>query len=237
MIPKKIHYCWFGRKEKSSLVKKCINSWENKLKDYEIIEWNETNCDIENAPLFVKEAYNQQKRAFVSDYFRLVALQQHGGVYLDTDVEVLKDFGGLLELDFFVCFESEGYLCTAVIGSEKGNNIILNFLDKYKEMKFSTTPNSKLLYDFIFDGKENNIDKTVKINEGCYVFSSSYFSPKNFYTHKMELTKNTICIHHFDGTWKTSKQKIRDKIFFLVTKIFGYKTATNIKDKLKKKKR
>lgn len=235
MIPKIVHYCWFGLKEKNEIAKKCITTRKNKLKDYEIIERNENNCDIENAPKFVKEAYEQQKWAFVSDYFRLVALKRFGGIYLDTDVEVISDFGNLLNLDLFLCFESEGYICTAVIGSEKENIIISRFLQTYEEREFDTTPNSKLLYNFIFDRDVYDIKQTIKVDENFYIFSSDYFSPKNFYTHKLEITNNTICIHHFDGTWKSKKQLFKDKMFYFCSKILGVKTANKIKKRIKRR--
>ena len=90
-IPKIIHYCWFGKKEKPEIVKKCINSWTDKLKEYEIIEWNEDNFEM-NSNRFITEAYRLGKYAFVSDYVRLYALYEYGGIYLDTDVEIYKEF-------------------------------------------------------------------------------------------------------------------------------------------------
>ena len=96
MIPKKIHYCWFGRNPKPKLAQKCMQSWHKYCNDYEIVEWNEDSFDLEAAPLYVKQAYEAKKWAFVTDYVRLYALYYHGGIYMDTDVEVLKSFDPFL---------------------------------------------------------------------------------------------------------------------------------------------
>lgn len=116
-IPKIIHYCWFGRKEKPELIKKCIKSWNEVLVDYEIIEWNEENFKLNND--FVKEAYQAGKYAFVSDYVRLHALYHYGGIYLDTDVEVYKPFDLFLQHDSFWGFEQGNYIATSTMGAKK----------------------------------------------------------------------------------------------------------------------
>ena len=110
-IPKIIHYCWFGRGEKPEIVKRCINSWKENLKDYEIIEWNENNFDI-NINNYVKEAYENKKYAFVSDYVRVYALYNMGGIYFDTDVEVFKSLDEFLQEDSFWGFEEKDYIAT-----------------------------------------------------------------------------------------------------------------------------
>ena len=129
-IPRIIHYCWFGKGEKPKIVLKCIESWKKHLHDYEIKEWNEENFDI-NCNTYVSEAYKMRKYAFVSDYVRVYALFNYGGIYLDTDVEVFKPFDDLLSHETFWGFEQENYIATSTIGSMKGNNLIKIFLDKY----------------------------------------------------------------------------------------------------------
>ena len=134
-IPKTIHYCWFGNNDKPTIVKKCIESWEKNLSDYEIIEWNEETFNIECND-FVKEAYEKKMYAFVSDYVRVYALYNYGGIYLDTDVEVNKSFNDLLENDSIWGFEEKNYIATSTIGARKGNELIKEFLDEYNGRKF-----------------------------------------------------------------------------------------------------
>ena len=221
MIPRIIHYCWFGKNPKSKLVLKCINSWEKNLKDFKIIEWNEDNCDINNAPSFVKEAYKQKKWAFVSDFFRLKALFDYGGIYLDTDVEVIRNFDKFLSLDFVMCFEDKFHLCTAVIMSSKNNEYIKKIISYYYHTEFSTKPNSEIFVDFILGSETYDSSKMKSLNEVSKIFTSDYFSPINFNTKKTNITQNTYCIHHFDGTWKTKRQKLLDTFRFIAIKIFG----------------
>lgn len=134
-IPSIIHYCWFGGGEKPEIVQKCIDSWKRNLPEYEIIEWNENNFDIE-CNLYVKEAYDAKKFAFVSDYVRVYVLYKFGGIYLDTDVEVFKPFDNMLHHDSFWGFEQENYIATSTIGAMKGNKLIKTFLDSYEGKEF-----------------------------------------------------------------------------------------------------
>ena len=136
MIDKKIHYCWFGKGEKPDIVKKCIKTWEDKLSEYEIIEWNEDNFDI-NSNEYVKEAYENKKYAFVSDYVRVHALYHMGGIYLDTDVEVYKSLDEFLEEDSFWGFEEKNYIATSTIGAKQGNGLIKQFLDYYEDKSYN----------------------------------------------------------------------------------------------------
>ena len=135
MIPKIVHYCWFGNNEKSETIKAYINTWKDVLKDYEFREWSEKDLDKLSDNIYVKEAYNAKKWAFVSDVFRLYALYTEGGIYLDTDVEVKKSFDDLLNLDFFIGSEKgkkSFNLGTAVIGASKNNQIIKDMLAHIK---------------------------------------------------------------------------------------------------------
>ena len=124
MIPKKIHYCWFGRGEKPKLAKKCIASWKKYMSDYEIIEWNEDNFDIDmNA--YTRMCYDQKKYAFLTDYVRLIVVQKYGGIYFDTDVEVVRNFDDLLDNSAFFGFETNEYVNTGLgFGAEKENEIV-----------------------------------------------------------------------------------------------------------------
>lgn len=200
MIPKIIHYCWFGRGEKPQSVLRFISQWKRILTDYRIVEWNEDNFDV-NFNDFTKEAYEHKKYAFVSDVARLYALVSMGGIYLDTDVEVLRPFDDILDRDCFFGREYSGVIGTATIGASKGNVIIKGFLDTYHNRHFvqpdgrtDTVPNVVHLTKFI-----------QKYYPNIEIFDKSYFSPKHPATRVCEKKKHTYCIHHFDGTWTSDE--------------------------------
>ena len=136
MIPKKIHYIWFGKGEKNDRIKHCIESWKKYLPDYEIIEWNEENFDI-NYNDFTKKAYEEKKWAYVADVARLYILYNEGGIYMDTDVEVYKPFDDLLDNEGIIGFEDIHYLSTGTIGCEKNNPIMKYLLDFYNCIDFT----------------------------------------------------------------------------------------------------
>lgn len=235
MIEKNVHYCWFGGNEKPEKVIQYINGWKKILPDYNFFEWNEKNCDLSKAPEFVKNAYKNKKRAFVSDYFRLVALYRFGGIYLDTDVELLKSFNCLLSYDLFCCFESDNTICTAVIGAKKNSDTILSIMNLYDNMINNFTPNSFLFFDKLVGNVPNTkIDDffVFKLNE--IVFPFYYFSPISFYSGKLFKSKDTFAIHHFSGSWKSKKNKFNDFIKKVFHAIVGHNFYLKIKKCLKK---
>ena len=134
-IPKIIHYCWFGGNEKPSKIKKCIESWKKFMPEFDIIEWNESNFDI-NALQYTKQAYEMKKYAFVSDVARLKALSMYGGIYFDTDVEVFKNFTQLLDERCILGFEEEEYIATSMMAAEPNNTLINRFLKIYDNIPF-----------------------------------------------------------------------------------------------------
>ena len=144
MIPKNIHFCWYGKGEYNETIKKCMASWKEKLPDYTIKKWDETNTPFDKLP-FLKMLYNQKKWSFITDYVRLYALYKEGGIYLDTDIEVIKSFDNFLNEKAFVGFqtkleESKYPLNSAVIGSEKGNKFILDCIkitEKKQRLSFN----------------------------------------------------------------------------------------------------
>ena len=228
-IPKKIHFCWFGGNEFNDLVQKCIDSWKQYLPEYEFKLWNEENFDI-NSVEYVKQAYESKKWAFVSDYVRLWALYNDGGIYLDTDVEVIKSLDELLDNEIFVGFESKYTIGTAIIGAKKNNEFIREFLEFYKNRSFyrddgdmDLIANTKIITDMLvrqgikFNNKAQIISKDIKI------YPKECFSPKSIITNDLHITDKTYCIHHFDGSWIDNKQKktLKDKIRSLVIKIIG----------------
>ena len=198
MIPKRIHYIWLGGNEKPNIVNICINSWKKELSDYEIIEWNESNLDLEaiaSDNKFFKECKKRKLWAYMADYLRLKILYEYGGIYLDTDVQVLKSFNSLLNVDSFIGYEAEGYVGTGVIASIKGSSSIKSFLEFYDDeiwkSKLFTTP--QIISEII--GREEAI--------GITVFPQDYFAPYNPYKgyHDSDITESTFCIHWYNAGW------------------------------------
>lgn len=246
MIPKIIHYCWINKNDNNvlpELVRECIRSWKLHLPEYEIKEWNITNFNM-NINKFVKQAYEKDKYAFVSDYIRLYVLSKYGGIYLDTDVKVLKSFNNLLENKFFVGWENENTVATCVIGAEKENLIIKQLLNAYNEKIFinadgtlNLEPNTILMTKMI---KKHNIDMNGKYQENKFltIYPVEYFCPLNGYTGDLNITKQSYAIHLFNGSWLDEKEKKRDKIYkdfyqkyrknvpLIVIKIIGKLIAT-----------
>jgi mannosyltransferase OCH1-like enzyme len=203
MIPKKIHYCWLSGDPYPELIQRCIDSWHKYLPDYEYILWDKSKFDIESI-LWVKEAYESKKYAFAADYIRLYALYTEGGIYLDSDVEVLKDFEPLLTHKSFIGQESiYETVEPAIIGAEPGMEWIKYCLDYYRNKSFylsSGKPNTYPLPYIV-----TNIIKTYQHNKSLQempvIFPSDYFSPKNMKSGHINLTTNTYTIHHYDGSW------------------------------------
>ncbi|WHY86072.1 glycosyltransferase [Neobacillus novalis] len=253
-IEKKIHYCWFGGNQLPELVLKCIDSWKRVLPDYEIIEWNEGNFDI-NLCTYTREAYETKKYAFVSDYVRLHALYNYGGIYLDTDVEVIKSFNNFLEHEGFSGFENKTHITTGILAAQKGSNLIREFLDHYNNKKF-------ILEDGSYD-LTTNVDIFTKICtkhgfvpnnqyqviQGFALYPQTYFSPLSDKSKKQDFSENTHAIHHFAGTWLTEKQRRRKnsnfwKVIIILLKLvkkvmvlfIGEQGFNNFKLKIKRRK-
>ncbi len=222
-IPKIIHYCWFGKGPKPELVLKCIASWEKYLPDYEIKEWNENNFDI-NSNIYCKEAYERKKYAFVSDYVRLYAVYNEGGIYFDTDLEVIKNMDVFLNNKAFTGFEDNEFAFTAVFGALKHSKWLKKLLDYYDNKHFvdemgnmNLTPNTQIVTEInvnYFHLKNNNTYQ----NLGEFViYPSEYFSPKSWKTNEINITDNTYTIHHFSASWhdKYEKKLINKKRYFI----------------------
>ena len=241
MIPKIIHYCWFGGKPMPELALKCIESWKKFLPEYELRLWNEDTFDINSVP-YAQEAYAAKKYAFVSDYVRLWALEREGGVYLDTDVEVLRSFDSLLDDTAFIGLEESLALlpCTCVMGCEAHCKWVKDMLRTYDNATF-------LRDDSSLDMTTNVQRLGVKMVEGglkherkiqylpqweLRVYTHDYFSPITS-TRVMRKSKNTYCIHRFAGSWMDSKQStwrnmwiIREGINVLVQLKRKFRTFT-----------
>ena len=234
-IPKTIHYCWFGGNEKSELINTCIDSWKRFLPDYEIKEWNESNFDVESCD-YVKEAYGYHKWAFVSDYCRVWVLYKYGGVYFDTDVEIIR------ESDFFnyptIAFENDKILNPGlVLASEKEDWFCREMLDSYQNDHFLV--DGKMNFNTIctrateiFERKGLIVNNTCQQVEGYKVYSSEYFNPKFGSKKGIDITHNTIAIHNFEGSWvdreaiKFFKLNWKGRLVYMLQNVIG-KNATN----------
>ena len=215
MIPKVIHYCWFGKGDMPELVERCIASWKVHMPDWEYRLWSEDNFDIASSPQYVREAYEAKKYAFVSDYVRLWALEQEGGVYLDTDVEVLRSFESLLNDTAFIGLEESLALLpgTCVMGCEAHCQWVKDMLSTYKDAKFlkedgsmDLTTNVQRLGAKMVEGGLQHERKIQYLPQwGLRVYTHDYFSPITS-TRVMRKTKNTYCIHRFAGSWVDGKK-------------------------------
>ena len=226
MIPKIIHYCWFGRGEKSKLIKKCIKSWKKYCPDYEIIEWNEDNFDI-NLNSYIRKAYDNKKYAFVSDCARLYAMYTCGGIYMDTDVELIKNPDEFLHNSAFLGFEGDKFITTGIMACEKNYPIFKELLDSYKDEvfvnsdgSFNTTTNVERITrafeekGFVPNGKLQQVC-------GCTIYPKDYFCPLEDSTGVLTKTENTVAIHWFDKSWIDGKTRLRSRITRPFHRLFG----------------
>lgn len=235
MIPKVIHYCWFGRGKMPVLAQKCIDSWRKHLSEYELRLWNEDSFDV-NSVLYVKEAYDARKFAFVSDFVRLYAIYNYGGVYMDTDVEILKSIDEFLCLPAFSGFETVKDIPTGIMASEKNGRWAKEQLDYYIDKhfrkpdgSFDLTTNVEIISGLM---KRNGflLNNTYQIYEdSIHIFPKDYFCPKER-SGRIVLTENSFCIHHFEGSWIPWRSKLKKFIF---NDILGY-TVTEFLVKKKK---
>lgn len=215
MIPKTIHYCWFGRNPKPELAEKCIESWKKYCPDYEIIEWNEDNYDIQSAPLFVRQAYEAKKWAFVTDYVRLQVVYEHGGVYFDTDVEVIKSIDDLLRYNAFFGIQYGAKVNTGLgFGSIKEAIVLSNLMKNYRSSpfvladgSFDITPCTERDSE-VFSNLEIIESNEIQILPGEIVcLPVDYLSAKDYMTGKITITENSRTIHHFAESWMTEQQR------------------------------
>lgn len=223
MIPKILHYVWLGGKPLTPLAEDCLASWKAAMPEWEIKRWDETNFDIAAAPAYVRQAYEARKYAFVSDYVRLWALEQYGGVYVDTDVKVLKSYEPLLNDTAFIGLEeSKAHLPgTCVMGCEPHCQWVKEMLALYDGIEFvrpdgslDLTTNVErmgvvMMKELRNEGmKENNYWKQNQFIEewGLRVYTHDYFSPITS-TRVMRKTKNTYSIHYFAESWRDGKKK------------------------------
>lgn len=216
MIPKIIHYCWFGSEKMSELEIKCLESWERFLPDYEFRLWNETNFDIEFCN-FTKEAYQIGKFAFVSDVARIYALEKEGGIYLDTDMLLLRNLDDLLSFDFFLGEYRPKALAAAIIGSTSHHIILGHILDYYKRLKFSFEKPKTI--PEVFDELIWEIHSSqVKI------FSPEYFYPLTLENKEEDYHKYIVSdaysVHLWNHSWKDEFSLLKEYKFFSSFRLF-----------------
>lgn len=243
-IPKIVHYCWFGNNEKPDNIKAYIASWKEKMPDYTFMEWNEENFDVKASVPYVRQAYEAGKYAFVSDYARIQALYQYGGIYLDTDVEVKKSFEQLLEHQSMVLgFESKRSLLTAFIAVEKEHPYIGEFLESYRKREFLKKDGS---YDMtvINDGFSKLMEsKGVDLDRNEYqelpgnivVYPIEYFCGFDVVNWHEDITNKTCTVHYMNSSWVSGSQGMKRKVIQTLQKILGYETYDKLRKVLKRR--
>lgn len=226
MIPKKIHYCWFGRGEKPKLAQKCIASWKKYCPDYEIIEWNEDNFNL-NYNGYTRYCYDNKKWAFLSDYVRLIVVAEHGGIYFDTDVELLQSPDTLLQFSAYFGFENNYNVNTGLgFGAEPNHSTILAMKAEYDNM----CPNPDGSYTMIVCPALNTralIPFGLELN-GCRqclgdveILSSEYLNPYDDPTGKICVTQNSISVHWYSRSWMSKGTILRSKLTKPFHRMFG----------------
>lgn len=236
-IPKIIHYCWFGNKPLPAKCRKMIATWEKYLPDYEIRRWDETTFDI-TASEYVRAAYQSGKYAFVSDYARLYALKQYGGIYLDTDIEVIRSFDDLLKgFSAVFGFESGEKVMTAFIAAEAEHPIINDFLSSYADKAFdpeALEPNTVGLTD-ILTRRGLQTDNRMQLLDGnVVVFPLDYFQTYDFSKALLCVTEHTCTIHRCFGSWCSPKHRLVFSIKRTLGKCLSEENYSRLK-RIKKK--
>lgn len=244
MIPKIIHYCWFGGKPLNKLGKKCLKSWKKFFPDYEIIEWNESNFDI-NCCKYVKEAYEAKKYAFVSDYVRFKVLYEQGGLYFDTDVEVIKSFDDILiNGSFMGCENLEGEKIAVATGlglaAEKGLDFYKELIEDYENSSFYLQDGSLNLHTVVSRVTnllfKHGLQETQDIQKvaDIQIYPAEYFCPIDMRTGILKITDNTHSIHRYAASWCNRSNRIRGKIYKFLARVFGVKFADKLRSWLRR---
>jgi len=235
MIPKRIHYCWFGGNPLPDDVRRYIESWKRFCPDYEIIQWNETNYDVKKNK-YVEQAYKNKKWAFLTDYARLDIVYNYGGIYLDTDVEVIRSLDDLLKNKCYMGMEQVGKVATGLgFGAELHHPFLKDNMILYEKENFIQDDGTfkppicvklttKLLLNYGLK-EENKIQEI----EGVKIYPTDYFCPLKMGTNKLRITNNTYSIHHYAASWYTGNAAMRKIKYYLIPiKIFIKKYILHI---------
>lgn len=230
MIPKVIHYCWFGGKELPFDAKKCIKSWKKFCPDYEIKKWDESNFDVMEHS-FVKAAYEAKAWAFVSDYARLKVIYENGGIYLDTDVEMIRNPDFLLKNKCYIGVQANEHLCNTGLGfgAEKTSPVVRKMLDRYDSVTFDDENRVKFACPWLNDevvrsyGYKNSSNITYL--DELTVYPIRYFDPYPSGITENYMSTDTVSIHHYAATWTSGKIRIKRKL----VRLFGEDISYQIK--------
>lgn len=248
MLPKKIHYCWFGRNPLPESAQKCIASWRKFFPGYEIIEWNEDNFDVNIIP-YTAEAYSVKKYAFVSDYARFKILYENGGLYFDTDVEVIRPMDDIIEKGAFMGFEIDpgkerksGAVAPGLgIAATPGMAIYKNILDYYDTISFIHPDGSLNTTDAVVNITTRELIKAglsdrkgIQEVAGIYIYPADYFNPLDDATGRLHKTANTRSIHWYTKTW-LNESPVRRWCSRFIHRIFGTGITTSIRKAFSKK--
>jgi hypothetical protein len=257
MIPKTIHYCWFGRNPLPKLAKKCKKSWKRYCPDYEIIEWNEDNYDLSSAPLYVRQAYEAKKWAFVTDYVRLHVVYEHGGIYMDTDVELIKKIDPLLEYDAYFGFEDGQHIATGLgFGAEKGAPVLKELMNDYADILFILEDGSFDLKPcpvrntevFLRHGLKQDDSRQV-LADNILILPSINLCPYDYHLKPKGNLNEAYSIHWFSASWYDEvsrkalydwrKEERRDRLIHLpnraLIKLLGQTNYNKLKKMLGRK--
>lgn len=219
MLPKMIHYCWFGGNEKPELAKKCIASWMKHCPEFELREWNEDNFSLDDCPQYVRDAYAAKKYAYVTDYVRLCVLHRHGGFYMDTDVELIRKLDGLLEDTGIIGFENHQFVNSGqMLAAEAGHPVLREMMDRYEKIEFYKADGSMYLlgcphvntevlvrHGLVRNGQEQKV-------AGFHIYPADWFNPLDSATGELIKTANTVSIHWYSMSWVPLWKRIRVKV-------------------------
>lgn len=229
MIPKVIHYCWFGGNQLPDTAIKCIESWRRFCPGYEIREWNESNFDVAECD-YVREAYEAKKWAFVSDYARFKILHEEGGLYFDVDVEMVSPIDDIVSAGPFMGVEDSDNMLVNPglgLGAEPGMDFYAVMLERYRGMHFSFSddPDSvKTVVDYTTELlKDYGLVRTDEVQEVCgiRIYPKDYFNPTDMDSGRVTITGNTVSIHHYAATWVDSYSRFRGKVYQFLTRLLG----------------
>ena len=243
MIPKIIHFCWLSGDKYPKLIQQCIATWKTKLPDYEFMLWDTKKFDLEST-LWTKQAFESKKYAFAADYIRLYVVYKYGGIYLDTDVEIVKNFDDLLHLPYFIGLEQNDIIEAAVFGAEKETDWLADCMRYYDNRPFIKDDGSPdlLILPKIMEGQieQNkklvsmgksdlqNLNKLIQDKTKLLLFPSEFFSAKNHETQKVSKSRDTYSIHHFNNSWIPKRMKLRLNLKRKLLKILGINLTDTI---------